>query len=424
MTFSRLTLRIASLLRSGLRYGESKRSWKSFRQPGSKESTQAILMIGGLSSNAASTNRTLAKELSHGEVVTWSRNLYGHTGRYSDFSRSRLWHWIADGLLALRKLATRSKKNDAVLIGHSTGGLVVLAIIILHGLFPRRLKRKLQNVRLRGVLIFPPFRLQRRLDAWLLWIVAIMYYLLCPMAFLLLAFSGPWMWTLSLLAYASHVYFVPKISVPSGDERARQPEKKRKWAIVSESVFLAGICIYFVFAPPLIALFAGIFPGPVAIGAFALFIVTLSAPIFLIPRNVDVAAMDTADPSCHGGAIPELHVSLEHRLRHHLGYRWLPVITVANLQILQFILRRFLRYCHSPILLIEGGQDKVVVVEPEWIKALGTNVDFIRLENFPHSDLTPQQQTELAKIIRNWLAATDPVDQPLRRLCTDKLGTT
>jgi hypothetical protein len=197
---------------------------------------------------------------------------------------------------------------------------------------------------------------------------------------------------MSLLAYLCHVYFVPKISVPSGDERARQPERKRKWAIVSESVFLAMLCIYFVFAPPFIALFAELFPGPWAIAAFGIFIVTLVAPLFLIPRKLSDVAVESEQKD--SGSV-----------RHHLGYRWLPVITVANLLVFQFILRFFLSCCRSPVLLMEGGQDQVVVVEPSWIKAIGSNVKLIHLADFPHSDLTPQQQIDLAKIIRNWLAA-------------------
>lgn len=406
MALQRLILQLSTLLRSGLRYGESKRTWKSFRQPGSVDSDQAMLVIGGLSSNGASVNRTLARELSRGEVLTLSRNLYGHTGRFSDFSRSRVWHWIADALISLRKLVSRFRKNDLVLIGHSTGGLVILAILILFRIAPRWLMRGINNaqgITLRGVLIFPPFSLKRRLDARLLWIVAIMYYLVCPAAFLLLAFSGPWMWPLSLLAYACHVYFVPKISVPSGDERARQPEKKRKWAVVSESLFLASLCIYFVSAPPLIAVLAHVGPSLWAITAFWIFIASLIAPIFLIPRKTpDVALESEHADSCD--------------LRDHLGYRWLPVITVANLQVLQFVLQYLLRFCQSRLLVIEGGKDEVVVVERTWIEALGAHAELLHLADFPHSDLNRQQQTELASIIRNWIVDSCPEKSRLANL--------
>jgi pimeloyl-ACP methyl ester carboxylesterase len=393
MAFSKLIVRLYSLLRSGLRFGQTKRSWRSYRRSGSQSSTRGILLIGGLSSNAASTNRTLADKLSTGGSLLWSRNLHGHTGTFSDFSRSRLWNWIADALISLRKTYQRFGKRDLVLVGHSTGGLVVLAALIFSHLFPKRVVDD-PSVKLRGVLIFPPFGLQSRLDSRLLWTVAIMYYLICPAAFLILAFSGPWMWLLSLLAYFCHLYFVPKISVPSGDERVRQPKIKRRWAIVSESVFLALVCIYFVFAPPLIALFARLAPGIWAFAAFGLFIVTLGAPLFMIPRNATDAA-NGAEPSETIGS------------RHHVGYRWLPVITVANLLILQFVLQFLLRFCKRPTLVLEGGKDKVVIVKRNWIEAMKPHVELIELPEYPHSDLSQQQQVELAEVILAWLARTD-----------------
>ncbi len=379
-----------SWLRSGVRFGETKRNWRSFRLSGDDNCDQAVLMIGGLSSNAATTNRTLAQHLHRGRVLTWSRNLFGHTGLFSDFSRSRMWNWIADGVIALRKLVVRHKKKEIVLVGHSTGGLVALAILILRSIAPRWLLERSDEVKLRAVLIFPPFKLQRKLDSRLLWIVAVLYYLVCPLAFLLLALAGPWMWPLSAFGFLSHLYLVPKIYVPSGDQRVMEGEKKRRRMILSDSILLALLSLYFVAAPPLIALHAEIYRSQLSVVLFALFICTLFLPLWMMPRSpVEVAI----PPDCQTGLCPTRHV----------GYRWLPVITVANLVIFQFVLKFFLRFCRDPVLLIEGGQDKVVIVEESYVKRLGVNVQRVKLSDFPHSDLSWQQQSQLASIIVDWL---------------------
>ena len=169
----------------------------------------------------------------------------------------------------LRKLTYRHHKQDIVLVGHSAGGLVVAWPSVQ--LFPESSPWR-QSIQLRGVLIFPPFRLKRRHDTILLSMVALLYYLVCPAAFLLLALSGPWMWPLSVLAFLLHILFVPQISVPSGEERARQEADGQRWIDMPEGVLLSLACIYFVITPPLIALGAGVFPGRWSSGAFALFI--------------------------------------------------------------------------------------------------------------------------------------------------------
>lgn len=390
MAFKGSVFHWISWLRSGIRFGQAKRSWRSYRMPGDQDCDQAVLMIGGLSSNAATTNRTLAQQLHRGHVHTWSRNLFGHTGLFSDFSRSRWWNWIADGVIALRKLVQRNKKRDILLVGHSTGGLVVLALLILHALAPRKLIKGEDLVSLRGVLIFPPFRLRRSLDTKLLWIVAVLYYLVCPAAFLLIAFSGKWMWPMSLMGYLCHLYFVPKIYVPSGDQRAAQATKKRSRVVLSESVLLVLASIYFVAAPPLIALFAQFAPTRLAVLLLAAFIVTLILPLLIIPRSPVELAMP---PDCQTGDCPIRHV----------GYRWLPVITVANLVIFQFAIKYFLKYCRDPLLIIEGGQDQVVVVDPRFVSRLQTAVTKVHLASHPHSDLSWQQQIDLAEVIFDWL---------------------
>jgi len=184
-----------------------------------------------------------------------------------------------------------------------------------------------QTVRIRAVLIFPPFRLKRKRDARLLGLVAILYYVISPAAFILLALSGPWMWPLSLLAFLCHILFVPQIWVPNGDERAsaaaapvaRRSGERRRWIEMPEGLVLALACIYFVAAPPLIALGGKLMPGVWINGVFALFIATLLIPLFLIPREFE------SKPAIGGG--------------RSSGYRWLPVITAANMLLLQQLLR-------------------------------------------------------------------------------------
>lgn len=379
-------------LRHSLRYGESRRTWKSYLQPATSNSEQAVLLIGGLSSNGASTNRKLAETLHQSGTFTWSRNLPGHTGRYYDFSRSRFWQWIYDCIWAIRKLIVRFNRRDLILVGHSTGGLVVLAVLILSRLVPNRVFGYAQpHARLRGVLIFPPFRLQRRRDAQLLWIVAILYYLICPLSFLYIALTKSGMWALAIVGYVGHIKLVPKIYVPSGDDRARQATKSRVRSLISESVLLALMTIYFVSLPPLLAMLK---TGIVSTVAIALFIITLLIPLMIIPKN-------SSDPRSMRGSLGEQG---EADSTEHLAFHWLPVVTVSNLMILQFILKRFLKFCRDPLLILQGGNDRVVVVDPEWRKKLDTNSQFVLLKDFPHSDMTAHQQIELGKLINRWMA--------------------
>ncbi|MBX3421669.1 MAG: hypothetical protein KF752_08945 [Pirellulaceae bacterium] len=373
-----------------VRFGaEPDQAWRPYHESGAKDCPTAFLVIGGLSSNGVHANRELSKTLHHtwGEAETWSRNLSGHTGNLFDFSGSRFWHWIADGVKSLRELTLRHAKTDIVLVGHSTGGLVVLALAILSRLFPRWFSSEGQPVRVRGVLIFPPFRLKRSRDAALLGIVGILYYLVCPAAFLLLAFSGRWMWPMSLLAFLLHIMLVPQISVPSGEERARQEaqrsQRSPRWIDIPENVLLGLACLYFVAAPPLIALGASVLPGIWSSGVFALFITSLLTPLFLMPR--------------HSPDNPVPVVS------HTGGYQWMPIITVANLIILQWILKPLLGLVRCPVLIMEAELDEVVYVDPSWSTALRqAPAQTICLKGYPHSRFSTGQQTDLARLIVRW----------------------
>jgi pimeloyl-ACP methyl ester carboxylesterase len=379
---SSMTVWLLGYLRFGL---PSEDWWRPYHQFGSSRCPTAFLVIGGLSSNGSMANRQLARSLHRAweDAHTWSRNLSGHTGRFFDYSGSRFWHWITDGMTSIHKLIHRYHKNDVVLIGHSTGGLVVLALALIYQTFRRRLVPADKVVRLRCVLIFPAFRLQRKRDAVLLSIVAILYYFICPAAFILLAISGPWMWPMSILAFALHILFVPQISVPSGEERARQDSAGRRWFELPEGILLALICIYFVAAPPLIAVLSGVIPGALAQAIFALFILTLLTPIFLMPR--------------------EFELTTSRSFARAPSYQWLPVITAANLIILQNILRPFLHLVRCPILILEAERDEVVSVSPSWLEALGhDNVRKHFLYGFPHSGFSSEQQKILADIIVQW----------------------
>ncbi len=382
-----------------LRFGGPKDSvWRPYHQFGSAKCTTAFLVIGGLSSNGALTNRQLARTLHRAwkEAHTWSRNLSGHTGRFFDYSNSRFWHWFSDGYIALKKLIDRYRKDDVVLIGHSTGGLVVLLLAILFALLPRFLVPKGRSVRLRSVLLFPAFRLQRRRDAVLLTLVGIMYYVLCPLAFLLLAMSGPWMWPMSLLAFLLHILVVPQISVPNGEERARQVASGTRWFDVPEGVLLGLACIYFVVAPPLIALTAGALPVTLSHTLFAVFILTLLTPMFLIPREVETRSFRV--------------------VARQPGYQWMPCITVANLIILQYLIRPLLQFVRCPVLILIGGRDQVVEVPPNWVAAIGGGqVQTRLLPEFPHSGFSVDQQIELAGIILKWCDENSHLDES--RVC-------
>lgn len=369
-----------------LRFGLPKDSvWRPYHQVGSSNCPTAFLLLGGLSSNGAMSNRQLARTIhrKRNNAHTWSRNLSGHTGRFEDYSSSRFWHWVTEGAITLKKLIHRYQKDNIILIGHSTGGLVVLALAIMLSLFPNRIAPANRQISIRGVLLFPAFRLKRKRDTMLLFMVGLLYYAICPMAFLMLAFSGPWMWPLSLLAFLLHILLVPQISVPSGEERARQEATGQRWFDVPEGVLLSLACIYFVAAPPVIAVMSGLFPGSFAHTAFAFFILTLLTPMFLIPKDVTPKSHKTA--------------------ARQAGYQWMPIITVANLVILQLLIRPFLHLVRCPVLVLIAEKDQVVEVLPSWIDAMkNSQVQTRLMPGYPHSGLESAQQIEVADIILQW----------------------
>ena len=91
------------------------------------------------------------------------------------------------------------------------------------------------------------------------------------------------------------------------------------------------------------------------------------------------------------------------RAARQIGYEWLPIITVANLVILQWILRPLLRLVRCPILILEGELDKVVTVDPTWTRALGSsNVETALMHGYQHSGCSRGQQVELANLIIDW----------------------
>jgi pimeloyl-ACP methyl ester carboxylesterase len=150
-----------------------------------------------------------------------------------------------------------------------------------------------------------------------------------------------------------------------------------------EGLVLALACIYFVAAPPLIALGGKLLPGVWLNGVFALFIATLLIPLFLIPREFESKpAVGAGRPS---------------------GYRWLPVITAANMLLLQQLLRPFLGWIRCPLLVLEGELDHVVRIDPSWLRAFGSaELTTELLPGFPHSSLSRSQQEALAHRIVEW----------------------
>lgn len=378
--------RAKTSLMSHLRFGaDQDRAWRPYHQLGDSDSRTAFLVLGGLSANGVAANRQLSRTLHRTctSAHTWSRNLSGHTGRLFDFSGSRFWHWILDGAKSLRALTRQHQMNDIVLIGHSTGGLVVLSLAILFELMPKWFVPGGQQVRIRGVLVFPAFRLKRQSDTIMLSIVGVLYYLVCPLAFLMLALTGPWMWPMAVLAFVLHILLVPQISVPNGEERALQAAMGQRWYELPEKLVLAAACIYFVIAPPILAFSAGVYPGYFSSGAFALFIATLLTPLYLMPK--------------------ESETSSSRQIARQVKYRWMPIITVANLIILQWLLRPLLRLVRCPLLVVEGELDQVVRVDAQWVDSLGSeDVQNRYLRGYPHSGLSVKQQIDLAEVIVKW----------------------
>jgi hypothetical protein len=91
------------------------------------------------------------------------------------------------------------------------------------------------------------------------------------------------------------------------------------------------------------------------------------------------------------------------QIARQVKYQWMPIITVTNLIILQWLLRPLLKLVRCPILVIEAELDQVVSVDSRWVDALGSrDVENRFLLGFPHSGLSVPQQVDLANVIVKW----------------------
>lgn len=364
------------------------RNWNNLFLSGSDTSDTGIIMFGGLSANASHSLIKIARSLykyygSRNNV--WSLNLSGHTGKYRDFTKSRFWFWILDAKSKLNMLSVRFKKKNAILIGHSTGGLVVLALILLNQIQVK--VKKIQNnnyeskINLKAILLFPAFRLKSRKDEILLLVVAIMYYAVCPMTFVYLATKSISLFIFSCIAIFLHYKLVPRIWIPSGENRVQT--RKKPWFKVSELVLLSGMCIFFITMPLVVLISQAIIPN-YSQTIFGVFIFLLLSSIFMIPQR------DTED-KC--------------KTESKRGYDYLPLVATSNLILLQILLRPFLTFAESPILIIESSADTVVDIRKSWIRDLSrkSNLVFVTLHKIPHSQWGTMEQSEIANIIVRWI---------------------
>ncbi|HMO18159.1 MAG TPA: alpha/beta fold hydrolase [Oligoflexia bacterium] len=368
-----------------LRFGREiqPKNWNSTILAGSDKSDSGIIIFGGLSANATQSlvqvARLFYKKYS-GTVHVWCLNLSGHNGKFFDFTQSRMWHWIYEGYAKLFKMIKVLGKSDIVLVGHSTGGLVVLCLLLVFKIRKAFSPEKNRNIRIRAALIFPAFRLKSRVDESMLLIAAILYYIMCPAVFLYLAFSSFKFMILAGVALFLHFMLVPRIWIPSGDN-SNQIARKPSW-MLSEVVLLSILCLGFLIMPVFIV---GInyFSPDYSQTALALFIMSLICTPFLIKQKKVT----------------------EGKSESKSGYDYLPIVTTANLILLQLVIRPFLGLIDSEILILESDADKVVKVTPWCFNSLDkrSKVTSVKLTSVPHSQWERDHQVEVFDHISGWL---------------------
>jgi pimeloyl-ACP methyl ester carboxylesterase len=367
-----------------LRFGSEARSksWNSRRLSGSDNSDSGVIIFGGLTLNTSKAFALIARLFyrdSNSTRDVWCVNMSGHTGRLKDLTKANLWHWIKDANNVLFKMSDASNKKDVLLMGHSTSGLTLLALLVLSEIRKLLGLDKDRQLNLKAALLFPAFRLQSRFNEIMLLVVALLYYFLCPLIFIYLGTTSLKILPLAIPATILHFVLVPRIWIPYGDSRTPK-WKKRRW-IVSELILLSALCIFFVTMPVVIILIHRVQPA-YSSTVMGLFIISLLSILFLIPqKKSDRNKIDKRD-----------------------GYDYLPVITATNVVLLQIALLPFLTLIKAPVLILHSEADDVVYVPKIWCWLLSRNSDLteIQLKHMPHSKWSDEQKVQIYEIVAEW----------------------
>ena len=203
----------------------------------SNDTSTAVIWLAGLSSNghrrSSSAINALFEQL-HGNYSIYSRNLWGHSGRYEDFRRSRMWHWVSDMKQFSRELLSSGRHSQLVYVADSTAALVVAVTA-------RWLLRNHGEDSLLGIVyIVPAWRLKSRKNETLLALALTFYYVLAPAMLFLVAWRIHWLWPLSLACWVITLLVFPKIWVPNGDAFAARQRFGSKWS----ELLTVGSCFF------------------------------------------------------------------------------------------------------------------------------------------------------------------------------------
>jgi pimeloyl-ACP methyl ester carboxylesterase len=282
----------------------------------------------------------------------------------------------------LRAWLKKHPERCVVLVGHSTGALVATCLAWLFACSPgSKTVSRVSGV----VLIAPAFKLRSQRDIHLLSIVLFFYYLICPLAILGVTVAFPRLFVLGVASLLLHTVVVPGIWIFNGEQRAnfRESDSRAYSSAKRRELFMAIMILGFLMTPvalTCIALFLGF---AAAKYLYLVFIGLQLARLFFVMVSPDKVKMEPSSST---------------------SYNWLPIITAANLLLLQMLACRVLPRLSLPVLVIEGKDDAVVHLPPSILaKFPRSMVTHLVVEGMGHSEFTVEQQRELAHTVTEWL---------------------
>ncbi len=391
----------------------SRRSpWHNMHLVGDTSSNVAFLCFAGLAANGVVSLKKIARELYRRfdrKVDFWQRNLWGHTGRYGEFRRSRMWRWTLDAVLALRTLLARPNNKHIYLLGHSTGALVAVVTAWLYQNAPRWIFAERNSSRkVNLILIAPAFRLRSRRNTYLLSMILVLYYFICPIVFIAIPFTFHTLWDLVLLTAILFFILLPRVRIPtrSNPEFCDRAEKRSIWSECDvDCVRAFALVVHLAVFPTLILLLALFLPIDVIRPMLWFFVGTIVSALFYLPRG-NVLDADWED---------------EEERSERPAYHWLPVVTAATLIPLQWLSAHVATRIRQPMLVMLLSSDKVVdnsYTSGLFEQIIASDKTILTLNSLPHSDLGQDAQLEIVQVIDTWLQERNifevsPAEQPI-----------
>ncbi|MFN8389287.1 MAG: hypothetical protein U0136_03250 [Bdellovibrionota bacterium] len=407
---------LRKLFRAGRR---QPRAWNNLHLLGESKSEIAFLSYSGLTANGAYSQRRSVKQfyrLFGRKYDFWQRNLFGHTGRYGDFRRSRMWDWVCDACRTISEIFERRPTKSLFLMGESTGATVIVIAAFLFQLFRSALgipvfraavrsdafQRTVSNARLRYwlprtsyllrllraadkpgeiatvILVVPAFRLLDRKNEILLASCLVMYYFAALAGQLGAVTLQPWLWPIALANYVLFLHVFARIWIPSGNAFAEAEGAAVEQVVQPRNqLLIVGCCFFY-----------GLFPIASAAmewvdSDYGVYVMQVVYMGFLLPPALFSS----------GGRYGRYDTDLE--LPFSTGYYWLPVITTATLLLLQGAARLAIRYLRTDLIVVFAGADLVVDnrVGERDIAACPAKVKrVVHLQGFEHAGWSPAQQ--------------------------------